>query len=43
MLHPASYPDKYSKLVSLLEDAVATNEARKEAKSKGFWARLLRR
>ncbi|KIM29192.1 hypothetical protein M408DRAFT_120154 [Serendipita vermifera MAFF 305830] len=42
-LHPASYPDKYSKLVGLLEEAVATNEASQDAKSKGFWAKLLRR
>ncbi|CAG8708609.1 122_t:CDS:2 [Acaulospora colombiana] len=50
MLHPASFPNKYAKLVGLLEEAIETNEAQANGQSKGevggdhdeFWPPLLR-
>jgi hypothetical protein len=40
MLHPASYPDKYAKLVGLLEEAIESSEAEANGSSKGLFRRV---
>ncbi|PVF96790.1 hypothetical protein CPB86DRAFT_775579 [Serendipita vermifera] len=40
MLHPASFPNKYAKLVGLLEEAIETNDAQANGRSKGLFGKL---